>query len=250
MRVLSASAHSIFSCLTKASERRFPPMSICPRFDVKISSGNHLSIKYITERNSHGITWLEMFQMTILYLHLFKYSRQHKAALIFKKILGLRKLGTLCFKYLVLLEEPNSYRSLREGSNNRMKPLDMRNRPGGKDRWLYAGVICMISDQSFISGFWFGGFRKFPVGQAEINIEYLLMPGTLPGHWGCRTERDTVPGPAWTKIEINDNPLYIPMIIILLIFMYRAHCFLFSLFARHHSRYWALDTFLKYERHI
>ena len=154
MRALSASAHSIFSCLTKVSERQFPRMSICPRFDLKISSRNHLSIKYITERNSHGITWLEMFQMTILYL---APLQLFKAALIFKKILGLRKLGSLCFKYLVLFEEPNSYRRLREGSNNRKKPLDVRNRPGGKDRQLYARVTCMISDHSFISGFWFGG---------------------------------------------------------------------------------------------
>ena len=62
-----------------------------------------------------------MFQMTILYLHLFNYSRQHKSALILKKNLGLRKHGTLCFKYLELFEDPNSYMRLREGSKTGKK---------------------------------------------------------------------------------------------------------------------------------
>lgn len=85
MRVSWASAHSILPCLTKDNGRQFPQMSTCPRFHLKISSGNHLSIKYITERNIHGITWVEMFQMTISYLHLLNYSRRHKPALIFEK---------------------------------------------------------------------------------------------------------------------------------------------------------------------
>ena len=75
-----------------------------------------------------------MFQMTILYLHLFNYSRQHKSALILKKKLGLRKHGTLCFKYLELTEEPNSYMRLREGSKTGKKTPTMRKAQGSKDR--------------------------------------------------------------------------------------------------------------------
>lgn len=75
-----------------------------------------------------------MFQMTILYLHLFNYSRQHKSALILKKKLGLRKHGTLCFKYLELTEEPNSYMRLREGSKTGKKTPNMRKAQGSKDR--------------------------------------------------------------------------------------------------------------------
>lgn len=173
MRALSASGHSLSSCLTKDSERQFLRCRFVvshtgsPASDVYLSSLllknqlRKLSVNpvYYREKQSWNHPSWDVSNDNFI-LHLFNYSRQHKPALIFKKILGLRKLGTLCFKYLVLLEEPNSSRRLRKCSINRKKPLDVRNGSGGKDRWL---LICYVYGHSFISGFCFDGVQKVPI---------------------------------------------------------------------------------------
>lgn len=74
-----------FSCLTKDSIKQFPQMSTYSWFDLKISSGNHLSVKCVTEGKILGSAWFEMFQMKILYLYVLNYSSQFTPALIFKR---------------------------------------------------------------------------------------------------------------------------------------------------------------------
>lgn len=79
-------------------------MSICPQTRLKNRLRESSSIKYITEESSHvELRELRMFQMTILCL--FSYSEQHHKSALILKDFRIKKLGTLCFKYLELFEK-------------------------------------------------------------------------------------------------------------------------------------------------